>query len=44
MARQWRERQIGKRVRAVDVEGPINPADEIDQVVWIDPTRSPLRN
>ena len=33
--------QVNAAVYAVDVEGPINPAGEIDQVVWIDPHALP---
>jgi len=33
--------QVNAAVYAVDVEGPINPAAEIDQVVWIDPHALP---
>lgn len=33
--------QVNAAVYAVDVEGPIRPAGEIDQVVWIDPHALP---
>jgi 8-oxo-dGTP diphosphatase len=33
--------QVNAAVYAVDVEGPIDPAGEIDQVVWIDPHALP---
>jgi 8-oxo-dGTP diphosphatase len=33
--------QVNASVYAVDVEGPISPAGEIDQVVWIDPHALP---
>ena len=33
--------QVNATVYAVDVEGPIEPAGEIDQVVWIDPHALP---
>lgn len=33
--------QVNAAVYAVDVEGPIKPAGEIDQVVWIDPHALP---
>jgi 8-oxo-dGTP diphosphatase len=33
--------QVNATVYAVDVEGPIKPAGEIDQVVWIDPHALP---
>jgi len=32
---------VNATVYAVDVEGPIKPAGEIDQVVWIDPHALP---
>ena len=33
--------QVNASVYAVDVEGPIRPAGEIDQIVWIDPHALP---
>jgi len=33
--------QVNAAVYAVEVEGPIEPASEIDQVVWIDPHALP---
>jgi 8-oxo-dGTP diphosphatase len=33
--------QVNATVYAVDIEGPIKPAGEIDQVVWIDPHALP---
>ena len=33
--------QVNATVYAVDVDGPIEPAGEIDQVVWIDPHALP---
>jgi len=33
--------QVNASVYAVDVEGPIKPAGEIDQFVWIDPHALP---
>jgi 8-oxo-dGTP diphosphatase len=33
--------QVSAAVYAVDVEGPIRPTGEIDQVVWIDPHALP---
>ena len=33
--------QVNAAVYAVDVDGPIEPAGEIDQVLWIDPRALP---
>ena len=33
--------QVNAAVYAVDVEGPITPAGEIDQIVWVDPRALP---